>query len=80
MQVMMRRLRIPAVLKRSPQDFLDDSTSRRMVVCIWANSAATNSAPLSPSPWYLARIALASSPRSLVISQRGLSGRKLVNG
>lgn len=68
---------MPAVLKRSTQDFLDASISSRIVVCIWANSAATNSAPRSVSPWYLARMACASAARSFVMSHRGLSGKKL---
>lgn len=78
MQVMSRRRRIPDVANRSPQDFLEASTSSEIVVWIWAISALTNSDSASPSAWYLTRIACASSTRSLVMSQRGDSGRNLL--
>lgn len=77
MHVMSRRRRIPEVANRSPHDFLEASTSREIVVWIWAISALTNSDSASPSAWYLTRIACASSTRSLVMSQRGDSGRNL---
>lgn len=78
MHVMSRRRRIPEVANRSPQDFLEASISSEIVVWIWAISALTNSDSASPSAWYLTRIACASSTRSLVMSQRGDSGRNLL--
>lgn len=73
---MTTRRRMPALCRIENQDCRDASSSSRIVVCICAISARTNSESRSPSAWYLTRMSYASSLRSLVTSHLGLSGRK----
>jgi hypothetical protein len=77
MMAMSTRRRIPGVRNMSIQDCLETSSSSLMVERIWAISACTRTELASPSAWYLVRIAKASSSRSLLTSQRGLSGSAL---
>lgn len=76
-EVINKRRRIPEVLNKSHQDSLAISISIFRVDWIWAISALTNTESWSPSAWYLARIANASSFLSLLMRYRGLSGTKL---
>lgn len=72
-----RRRLMPEVAITSNHDLSAASSSILIVVVICANSARTNWESWSPSAWYLASTAYASSDRSFVINQRGDSGRNL---
>jgi hypothetical protein len=54
---------------------LPDARSAARTAVISSHSARTRGSSLSPWAWMFARTSIASSPRSIFASQRGLRGR-----